>query len=334
MPPPKKTYEFRVEAGDRGERIDRFLARKLPDFSRSYIQKLIEKQLVRVDTRTVKPSFKLEANQHIVVEIPPPEETEIKPQPIPLDVVYEDDHLLVIHKPAGLVVHPGAGVREGTLVNALMYHCRDLSGVGGRLRPGIVHRLDKNTSGLLVVAKDDRTHLGLQKQFAEKTARREYRALVWGRLKEPSGRIETLVGRSPGDRKKFTVTREGKLAITLYQVERYYAFLTLVRVQLKTGRSHQIRIHFKHIHHPVFGDPEYGGRNKQLNRLTHLSEKRLAQQLLKIMPRQALHAYKLGFVHPITGKSMVFEIDLPEDFQQVLAVLEAHSATEEEKEFS
>ncbi len=327
MPRPKKTYEFRVTVGDRGERIDRFLARKMPNFSRSYIQKLIEKQQVRVDARTVKPAFKLETDQYIVVEIPPPEETEIKPQPIPLDIVYEDNHLLVIHKPAGLVVHPGAGVQDATLVNALMYHCRDLSGVGGRLRPGIVHRLDKNTSGLLVVAKDDRTHLGLQKQFAEKTALREYRALVWGRLKEPSGRIETLVGRSPGNRKKFTVTQQGKLAITLYQTEQDYAFLTLVRVQLKTGRSHQIRIHFKHIHHPVFGDPEYGGRTKQLNHLVHLSDRRLAQKLLKIMPRQALHAYKLGFVHPISGEPMEFEIDLPPDFRQVLAILKASCPT-------
>ncbi len=325
MPLVTKTYEFRVPGSFAGTRLDRFLVQQLPHHSRSYLQKLIDQGRVQVNSRTVKPSYKLEPGQRVFVEIPPPAETEIRPQPIPLEVVFEDPHLLVVNKPAGMVVHPGAGRRDGTLVNALMYYCRDLSGVGGRLRPGIVHRLDKNTSGLLVIAKDDRTHLGLQQQFARKTAHREYKALVWGRLKQSSGTIETRVGRSLKNRKKFTVTPQGKPAVTCYEVEKFYDFLTLVRVHLKTGRSHQIRIHFHHIHHPVFGDPEYGGRNRQLNRLSSPAQRRRALQLLSRLPRQALHAYRLGFVHPVTGQAMLFEVKLPEDFQQVLQILETEA---------
>lgn len=328
--PPRKIRTFQTPETHSGIRLDRFLADVMAETSRSFIQKLIEQGKVMVNDRPVlRPSFRLHSGDAITVEIPEPEETHLIPQNIPLDIVYEDDHLLVINKPAGMVVHPGAGVSDGTLVNAVLYHCSQLSGVGGKLRPGIVHRLDKDTSGLLVIAKDDVTHIGLQKQLAEKTARREYKALVWGIPQPRENRIETFVARSRKDRKKFAVSNSGKLAITLYRVEQVYRFLSLVNVTLKTGRSHQIRIHFKHIHHPVFGDPQYGGRQRMVGQLATLWEKRLALQLLKMMPRQALHAYRLGFEHPVRKEWMQFEVDLPEDFSQIIQKLETAIAEKE-----
>jgi 23S rRNA pseudouridine1911/1915/1917 synthase len=319
--PPTKIYKFVVNEAISNQRIDRFLAVKLPQYSRSFLKRLIDHGLVQVNDRHIKPSHIAGTGEQILVNIPEPVETEIAPEKIPLDIIYEDPHLLVVNKPAGLVVHPGAGVRAGTLVNALLYHCKDLSGIGGRLRPGIVHRLDKLTSGLLVVAKDDQSHRHLQKQFAEKTAQREYRALVWGRVEPKTGRIETLLNRSKTDRKKFSVSTTGKAALTNYEVEIYFNFMTLVKVWLKTGRSHQIRVHFKYLNHPVFGDPEYSGRNKQIKGISNLPHRKLALNLLGMMGRQALHAYSLGFVHPIRKKRMDFSVPLPDDFQNVLSKL-------------
>lgn len=311
-----------VEESSENQRIDRFLAAKLPQYSRSFFKKLIEQNRVRVNALPVKPSHITNAGDQIEVNIPEPVETEIAAENIPLNIIYEDQHLLVVNKPAGMVVHPGAGVRAGTLVNALLHHCTDLSGMSGRLRPGIVHRLDKLTSGLLVVAKDDVSHRHLQKQFAEKTARREYRALVWGRVEPKTGRIETFLNRSKSDRKKFSVSVSGKPALTNYEVENYFAFLTLVKVWLKTGRSHQIRVHFKHLNHPVFGDADYSGRNKQINRISNLSHRKFALNLLSMMDHQALHAFSLGFEHPVQKKWMDFSAPLPDDFQRVLSKLD------------
>ncbi len=228
-------------------------------------------------------------------------------------------------------MHPGAGVRSGTLVNALLHHCRNLSGVGGRLRPGIVHRLDKNTSGVLVVAKDDESHYALQRQFSEKKVRRIYKALVWGILPEAKGEITTYLNRSKRDRKKFVVAREGKEAITTFEVITYYEFLTFVKVQLKTGRTHQIRVHFNYIHHPIFGDPEYSGRIKQLASLSRQEYRTIAQQLLKILPYQALHATLLGFEHPVTHQWMEFEVPIPPPFREVLDFLEERNGNEPEQ---
>lgn len=278
---------------------------------------------MRLNGNIIKPSHPVEEGDLITVEIPPSEQTEIVPENIPLDILYEDESLLVVNKPAGLVVHPGAGVRSGTLVNALLHHCQDLSGVGGRLRPGIVHRLDKDTSGILVVAKDDLAHHYLQKQFAEKTARREYRALVWRQVDAPKGQIDTFLNRSKSDRKKFAVSASGKPALTFYEVEKRYPFLTLLRVWLKTGRSHQIRVHLKHINHPVFGDPDYGGRNKQIKQISHLPHRQIALNLLNLIDRQALHAFQLEFEHPTKKEWMQFSAPLPADFQNVLNELES-----------
>ncbi len=320
--PPTKTYKLTVDEFSRRQRVDRFLAQKLPHYSRSFLKKLIEQNLARINGQGIKPSHLVEANDQIEIEIPEPEQTELVSENLPLDIVYEDDHLLVINKSPGMVVHPGAGVKSGTLVNALLHHCKDLSGVGGRLRPGIVHRLDKNTSGLLVVAKDDQTHRELQVQFAEKTAHREYRVLVWGILQPSQGHIETFLNRSKSDRKKFSVSTSGKPALTYYEVEKYYSFLSLAKVWLKTGRSHQIRVHFKYLNHPVFGDPDYSGRIKQTKQISDLPERKIALNLLSLIDRQALHAFTLGFEHPIKKRWMNFSVPLPADFQNILSELE------------
>jgi len=305
-------------------RLDKFLSLQLTEHSRSFLQKLIADKLVTVNDRPEKASYKLAVEDRVQVEIPPPEETEILPEDIPLEVVYEDPALLVVNKPAGMVVHPGAGNRNGTLVNALMHHCTDLSGIGGRLRPGIVHRLDKNTSGLLVIAKNDTAHVQLQQQFSEKSAYREYRALVWGKPDPATGEIENHLARSKSDRKLFTVADEGKIAITHYETEQSFEFLSLLNVRLKTGRTHQIRVHMRHLGHPVFGDPEYAGRDKQLNRLSALSRRNFAVYLLKHLKYQALHAFRLGFKHPINGEQMEFTVELPKKFVQLLEKVKKH----------
>ena len=323
MTPPRKTFKFTIPDNFTGLRIDRCLSLKFPDSSRTYFQKLIDLGLVEVNDSKVKPSIILNTGDTIFIEFPPPEKTHLLPENIQLDIRYEDKDLLVVNKPAGLVVHPGAGVKKGTLVNALLFYCKDLSGVGGRLRPGIVHRLDKNTSGLMVVAKNDNSHIKLQSQFAEKISYREYKALVWGNLKEAKGRIETKMNRSKQDRKKFAVSKEGKNAITLFEVEKYYPLFTLVKILLKTGRTHQIRVHFNHINHPVFGDPDYSGRTKQIKRLSNLNERNLALNLLKLLNRQALHAFRLGFEHPTEKKWMEFTVPLPDDYSIVLKTIES-----------
>ena len=315
--------ELTVTPSDHHLRLDKFLHHHLPDRSRSYWQKLIEQGRVDVGGKVPRASYRVTAGETVRIIIPPPQETNLLPEDIPLDILYEDEHLLVVNKPAGMVVHPGAGVRKGTLVNALLFHCRNhLSGVGGRLRPGIVHRLDKDTSGLLVVAKNDAAHLSLSRQFSEKTAHREYLTLVWHRLKDEEGEIETRLNRSKRDRTLFAVAAEGKSAVTQYRVEQRFRFLTLLRVWLKTGRTHQIRVHFSHIHHPVFGDPQYHGRLKQIGQLPGKAERELARKLLEIIPRQALHARKLSFRHPISNRKMEFQAPLPPDFEHLLRVLQ------------
>lgn len=321
MIPQTKRHKFVIDESQQGTRLDHFISTQLPEHSRSFFQRLAKTGKILVNGKTAKPAYKLTAGDAIQIQIPAPEPTLLQPENIPIVIVYEDEHLIVVNKPAGQVVHPGAGVRSGTLVNALLHHCKDLSGVGGRMRPGIVHRLDKNTSGLLVVAKNDATHIALQKQFSEKTAHREYRALIWGNLKAPEGKLETLLNRSKSDRKKFVVAETGKHAVTLYQVETYFQFLTLLKVWLKTGRTHQIRVHFNHLNHPVFGDPEYSGRQKQIKRLSALSDRKLTLNLLSIMKRQALHAYRLIFEHPAKKKEMEFVVELPKDFQQIIDIL-------------
>lgn len=302
------------------QRLDKFLSERLADLSRTRIQRLIEANHVTVQGQPAKASQPVSPGERIEVCIPKPEKLELLPEPIPLNIVFEDDHLLVVDKPAGMVVHPAFANYSGTLVNALLYHCRSLSGIGGVQRPGIVHRLDKDTSGLLVVAKDDLTHRGLAEQFAAKTTDREYRAVVWGAFRNKQGRIETQIGRSPKDRTRMTTQVDGKTAITTYEVLEEFHLLSLVACRLETGRTHQIRVHLSHVGHPVFGDPTYGGRGRRVTGLAS-SDRELAVRLLRMMPRQALHAASLGFVHPVTQERLRFERKLPQDMEGLLAEL-------------
>lgn len=312
---------------DKGKRLDLFLAGKELNLSRSRIQKLIEEGKITVQDKSsgsvgkVKSHYRIKGDEKISIEIPPPERLSLEPQDIPLDIIYEDKDLLVVNKPTGMVVHPAAGNYKNTLVNALLFHCKDLSGINGVLRPGIVHRLDKNTSGLLVVAKNDFAHNNLANQLKDRTLTREYAALCWGNLPKEKGVVETLIGRSSGDRKMMTVVKQkGREAITEYEVLERFPLGDYLKIKLKTGRTHQIRVHFLYLNHPIMGDPEYGGRKKHLGMIKG-DLKGLANQALKLIDRQALHAKKIGFVHPRTKKYMEFESELPEDMKKLLEFL-------------
>jgi 23S rRNA pseudouridine1911/1915/1917 synthase len=325
MNPPRK-IEFTVREDEDGLRIDKLLYQRHQEYSRTYYQKLIRQQDVWLDGQSVRVSERVSAGQCIKLIIPEPETVEIRAEKIPLKIVFEDSDIIVIDKPAGLVVHPGAGVRSGTLVNALLYHCKDLSGVGGRLRPGIVHRLDKNTSGLIVAAKNDRAHLNLSKQLMEKTMVRTYHALVWHRLSDSEGFIETFLARSKRNRTIFVVSKTGKKAITHYKVLKYYDFLSWLELRLETGRTHQIRSQLNYLHHPVFGDPEYNGRSSQLGQVGKQSRRMMARELLNIISRQVLHARRLTLRHPVENQDLTFESDYPEDIRSVLQTLEKSDA--------
>jgi 23S rRNA pseudouridine1911/1915/1917 synthase len=287
-----------------GLRLDQFLRRELPEYSRAFLQKLIEQGHVRVNGQPSKASHAVRAGDEIGVEIPPPRPLETQPEDIPLDVLFEDRDLIVVNKPAGLVVHPAAGNREHTLVNALLHHCRgELAGIGGVERPGIVHRLDKGTSGCLVVAKTDFAHQALVAQFKSRGVKKIYRAACWGKFERPSGRIETVIGRSERDRKKMSarVTR-GRQAVTDYRVLKQFAEFALVELHIHTGRTHQIRVHMAHIGHPVVGDATYGNKPEIRNTKSEIP-----------VARTMLHAYKLGLTHPRTEKFMEFTAPVPED---------------------
>jgi 23S rRNA pseudouridine1911/1915/1917 synthase len=319
-----REMKLTVESGTR-ERIDRYLSEVKGIATRAQVQRLLRSGDILVDGRKVKPSYRTHGGEAVAVTIPVPEPSAMVAQPIPLSVVYEDRYLLVVDKPAGMVVHPGSGVREGTLANALLAHCKDLSGIGGVVRPGIVHRLDKGTSGLIVVAKDDRTHLALSEALKAREVKRIYEAVVWG-VPAETGKIETLIGRSHRDRKKMAVQRRtGRAAITSYQVVEKFAFAAKLEVRLETGRTHQIRVHLSHVGHPVFGDPTYGGRRRKYGTLSS-SEMKEARGLLELIGRQALHAARLSFIHPRTDKRMDFKAPVPQDMERLLSALRQGSA--------
>jgi 23S rRNA pseudouridine1911/1915/1917 synthase len=316
----ERQASFSVPAHKTRERIDQYLARELPDTSRSQIQKWIKNGLVLVDGEPVKVNHVVRPHERIDVRIPKPPPPDIVPETIPLRVVYEDKHLMVIDKPAGMVVHPAYGHSSGTLVHALLGYGSSLSNENAPDRPGIVHRLDKDTSGLLVVAKDDAVHRGLAAQFSDKTIWREYAALVWGIVRASRGTIDTGLARNLKDRKKISVSQTGKKAVTHYLVEKRYSFLTLLTLKLETGRTHQIRVHLAHLGHPVFGDPTYGGRNRPLSGMNR-DQAGLAAEMLEGLTRQALHAKTLGFIHPVTKQTVRFDSELPEDIQNALDLL-------------
>jgi 23S rRNA pseudouridine1911/1915/1917 synthase len=302
------------------ERIDIYLTHQVQNATRSKVHQAIEEGLVLVDGKRIKPSHLVAPGEVIDVTLPRPPRIEAKPEDIPLDIVYEDEQLLIINKPAGMVTHPAYAHYSGTLVNALLHHSRSLSSVNTEMRPGIVHRLDKDTTGLMVVAKNDTAHHLLAAQFSKRTIDREYWALVWGTFKQPAGAIEASLGRSKRDRKKVTVAEEGKPAVTEYEVLKEFDFLSLLRLKLKTGRTHQIRVHLAHIGHPVFGDPTYGGRSSTWGGLD-AKRAQHAQDLLKLISRQALHAKTIGFLHPASKERVKFDSELPDDMRKVLESL-------------
>ena len=286
---------------DRGVRLDSFLACRVPELTRSAAARLIETGRVTVAGRTAAKSCRLEGGELVEAELPDPEPTQALPQDIPLDVVYEDEDVIVVNKPAGLVVHPAPGHPDGTLVNALLHHCgSSLSGIGGELRPGIVHRIDRDTSGLIIAAKNDAAHQALSAQLQDHTLARTYEAVVVGNLREDRGTVDAPIGRHHTDRKKMAVTdRGGRAAVTHWEVlERFQGF-THVRCRLETGRTHQIRVHMAHIGHPLTGDFLYGAEDRDL------------------IPRPALHSGYLSFRHPITGENMQFSVPLPEDMARL-----------------
>lgn len=316
----RDSYHILVPHIAERQRIDSYLTTHIANATRTKVQRAIEEGLVLVNGKKVKSNYRVASGDEIAVTLPKPPAPEAKPEDIPVDILYEDGDLIVVNKPAGMVTHPAYGNYTGTLANALLYHCRSLSEGGDPLRPGIVHRLDKETSGLLVVAKNDFAHFFLADQFARRTIDRRYWAVVWGPFGARKGEIEAKIGRSKSDRKKMAVVEGGKPAATEYSVIEPFEFLTLLELHLRTGRTHQIRVHLSHIHHPVFGDPSYGGRRIAWGS-TEARRKSQVQSLLTIMKRQALHAKTLGFIHPTTKQFLHFDSPLPSDFEDLLAAL-------------
>ena len=311
---PDGTRRLIVEPDQDGARLDHFLTALLPDQSRSHVQRLIKDGRVTGPIASLRPSTAVRAGQAYEVDIPPPTAAAPEPEAIPIRIVYEDEHLVVLDKPAGMVVHPGAGHSGGTLVNALLHHVKDLSGIGGELRPGIVHRLDRGTSGLMVVAKSDLAHQELSRQFSDREVDKEYVALVWG-LVQPGRRIDAPIGRDPGDRQKMsTRARRARNAVTRVTFARHYKGVSLLKVAIATGRTHQIRVHLSAIGHPIVGDATYGGVHRRTG--AHL---RAVQRL----ERPFLHSARLAFTHPADGRRVEFDSPLPLDLQAVLDDIEA-----------
>ena len=295
-------------ADKEGERLDVFLTRMEPELSRAHIQKIVAAGKAEVSGRARKSNYKLQAGEMVLLTIPAAQPVAILPEDIPLDVLYEDADIIVVNKPRGMVVHPATGVYSGTLVNALLFHCHDLSGINGEIRPGIVHRLDKDTSGVMVAAKNDAAHIDLAEQIRTKTAHRIYNAIVCGNIREEAGIIKGDIGRHPTDRKKMAIVHEhGKPAVTHFRVLERFGDYTLVECRLETGRTHQIRVHMASIGHPVLGDPKYGPR----------------KACPFAIEGQALHSLSLSLTHPVTLERMTFTAPLPEDMANILKVLRA-----------
>lgn len=290
-----------IEEENVGKRLDLFVSENEVDMSRSFVQGIIEKQQVKVNGQIRKSNYKLRVGDQVRVELAEPVELQVEAEDIPLDIIYEDSDVIVINKPQDMVVHPAPGNYTGTLVNGLLYHCKDLSGINGVIRPGIVHRIDKDTSGVLVVAKNDKSHNSLAMQLKDHSMKRTYYAIVEGIVKEEEGTVRTNIGRHPVERIKMAVVKDGKEAITNYKVLERFKSNTLVECRLETGRTHQIRVHMAHLHHPLIGDQVYGYKKQKFK-----------------LQGQALHAKNLGFIHPTTGEYMEFDSQLPEYFQDIL----------------
>ncbi|NQF14033.1 MULTISPECIES: RluA family pseudouridine synthase [Brevibacillus] len=297
-------YDWTVDPTDANERIDKFITLQNEDWSRSQVQAWVKEGRVTVNGEPIKNNYKLQAEDEVTLRVPPPKEMAIQPEEMSLDIVYEDSDVVVVNKPRGLVVHPAPGHYSGTLVNGLLAHCKDLSGINGVLRPGIVHRIDKDTSGLLMVAKNDKAHMGLAEQLKAHTVNRKYVALVHGVIPHEMGTIEAPIGRDPKNRQQMAVVFENsKPAVTHFIVLERFKEYTLVELKLETGRTHQIRVHMKYIDYPLAGDPKYGPKNTLE------------------LDGQALHAKTLGFIHPRTGEQLEFEAPMPKEMLDVIEVL-------------
>lgn len=323
-----ETKNIIVEKLTESQRLDKYLAsREDLELSRAYIQNLISSDNIRVNDKVVSKNQKLKGGETILIQIPPPETMDLTPANIPLEIIYDDEHLAVVNKPAGLVVHPGAGNRSDTMVNALLYHFKELSDRESIDRPGIIHRLDKDTSGLIVIAKDDLSARRLREQFAAREVEKIYHAFTCGHMPEKEGTIALPIGRSMRDRKKMTVTKvKSRNAITHYKVLERFRINDYVEIKLETGRTHQIRVHMAHFNRPVLGDPEYGGRQKWLKGIEP-SHRKMGKYLLSLINRQALHAKSLEFIHPITNKKISVSSDLPDNMEQLLKYLQESCAT-------
>lgn len=314
------TKELYFEPGQSVERLDRFLSHELPEVSRSQLKKLVDQQQIVVNGEAAKAGLRLRGGEKVQVVIPAAQQIAAVAEQIPLEVLYEDSDLIVVNKAAGMVVHPACGHASGTLVNALLHHCHDLSGIGGELRPGIVHRLDMDTSGVMVATKNDTSHTHLAAQFKAHTVNRRYVALIHGLLENDRGMVDQPIGRHPTQRKKMSSTcRNGRHAVTHWKVLRRYDSdrLTLVELRLETGRTHQIRVHFSELNFPIIGDPLYGNRS----RAKTLKDCAVRQQI-QHLNRQALHARLLGFIHPRSGEYMEFSSPIPDDMANILCVLD------------
>lgn len=308
------SYTLDVPDAAAGTRLDKFLAEVLPDFSRTQIQRFIDEGQVELARGRATSRYRVRSGERIHLVVPPPKPARLLPEDIPLNILFEDDALVVVNKPPGMVMHPAPGHDHGTLVNALLHHCQSLSGIGGEERPGIVHRLDKDTSGLLLVAKHDRSHRHLSEQLRHRTLRRRYLALVQGRLPAEQGTIEAAIGRHPQQRQKMAVVESnGRAARTHYQVLETWGALSVLQLSLETGRTHQIRVHLAHLGRPVIGDPVYG------NSAVRLPRHPAVERWLRAFPRQALHACELRFEHPESGETMTFAAPLPDDLTELMA---------------
>ncbi len=317
----KKEHSFFISNEQSGQRLDLFLSKIIPELSRSHFKKLINDKMIQVNGSTVRPSYETRAGDLIRVTIPESDPDEVlKPEPMPLDIIFEDEDLLIVNKPPGLVVHPGAGHASGTLVHGLLAHSTRLALQGSPLRPGIVHRLDKDTSGALVIARSERAYLDLIRQFKERGVKKEYLALVYGSPAKSAGEISSQLGRHPIDRKKIAVLEgRGRAALSRWTVEKDWGETALLRVKIETGRTHQIRVHLSHIGHPVVGDETYGGGKRRAGKIKSAP----VRQLLFRAQRQMLHAIWLQFTHPVTGGIVSATAPLPQDFEDMLEGLDA-----------
>ena len=321
-------YRFVIDKGQEPVRIDRFITERLAFASRNKVQQAIESGNVLVNDKIIKANYKIRGNDIIQIVLPNPTyDYTVQPENIPLDIIYEDNDLMVINKPVGMVVHPGHGNFSGTLVHALLWHCKDLPQITGATRPGLVHRIDKNTTGLMVVGKTEHALNFLSKQFFDRTINREYIALAWGDIEEKQGRIECNIARNPNNRKLFKAIPDGgsgKHAVTNYEVLKRFGYVTLVKCKLETGRTHQIRVHMKYIGHTLFGDDNYGGHEIMAGTV-YTKYKQFISNCLELMPHQALHAKSIGFIHPTTKEYMYFEQDIPDNFLNLLAKWETYT---------